>query len=383
VNPWPSRHSDGPDHLAADPARVESPPDVEEPGRIAQLVAAHRRRRGLRQCELATAIGWSERSVRRLERGEIEWIRAIERGAAPGVEELRVLRALATELAFDLESLLRPTDVIAPRALSGPPVVPEVVVSPQSEPSPSPVAVVASARSSPAFAVRPHRRTQQAHNLRLASVGVSAAAVLCTAGVASAMTGVLILRTVGAPHITARVTTTPSPARPHHAVLPPSPTVVIPETPRSAAPAPPAPPPVLSAVLPPPSAPAAPAPARLAAATVIAPAARPQRPAGPVATLSATLVDFGAVRAGSSVSRTVTLTNTGSSPLHIGLPMVLMGTDLDTTTDCTGRTLAPGQHCSITETFAPGGPVKLNATVVLTDDTPQGREEFDVRGTSP
>jgi hypothetical protein len=64
--------------------------------------------------------------------------------------------------------------------------------------------------------------------------------------------------------------------------------------------------------------------------------------------------------------------------------MVLMATDLTTSTDCTGRTLAPGQHCSITETFAPGGgPTRLNAAVVLTDDTPQGREEFDVRGTSP
>jgi hypothetical protein len=102
-----------------------------------------------------------------------------------------------------------------------------------------------------------------------------------------------------------------------------------------------------------------------------------------MATLSATVVDFGVVRAGSTVSRTVTLTNTGARPLHIGLPMVLTGTDLNTTTDCTGRTLAPGQHCSITETFAPGGATRLNAAVVVTDDSPQGREEFDVRGISP
>ena len=383
MNPWPSRHSDERDHPAADAARVESPTGVEEPGRIARLVAAHRRRRGLSQCDLGTAIGWSERSVRRLERGEMEWVRAIERGAAPGVEELRILRALSAELAVDLESLLRPTDVIAPRALSSPPVVPDVVVSPEIGPSPATVAVVAPLRSPTTHAVRVRHRTERTHPLRLASVGVAGTAVLCTAGLASAMTGVLALPTVRAPHITARVTTTQSPVRQHHAVLAPSATVVIPEAPRSAAPAPPAPEPILSAVLPAPAAPAAPAAARLAATTVLPPAARAPRPAGPAATLSATLVDFGAVRADSTVSRTVTLTNTGTSPLRIGVPMVLMATDLDTTTDCTGRTLAPGQHCSIIETFQPGGPVKLNAAVFITDDTPQGREEFDVRGTSP
>ena len=382
MNVWPFRHSDECDHRATDAARVESPAGVEEPGRLARLVAVHRRRRGLSQCELGTAIGWSERSVRRLERGEMEWVRAIECGAAPGVEELSILRALANELAFDLESVLRPTDVIAPRALSSPPVVPDVVVSPEIRPRPTTVAVVAPLRSPTAHAVRVRHRTERTHPLRLALVGVAGATVLCTAGVASAMTGVLALPTVRAPHITARVTTTQSPVRQHHALLPPSTTVVIPDTPRGAAPAPPAPEPVLSAVLPGPAAPA-PAAARLAATMVIAPAARVPRPVGPAATLSATLVDFGAVRAGSTVSRTITLTNTGTSLLHIGVPMVLMATDLDTTTDCTGRTLAPGQHCSITETFQPGGPVKLNAAVFITDDTPQGREELDVRGTSP
>ncbi|MGH9120574.1 MAG: choice-of-anchor D domain-containing protein, partial [Acidimicrobiales bacterium] len=103
----------------------------------------------------------------------------------------------------------------------------------------------------------------------------------------------------------------------------------------------------------------------------------------PIATLSATSIDFGAVRAGATVSRTVTLTNTGSTPLHLGVPIVFMETDLTTATDCTWRTLAPGQHCSITETFQPGGgPVRLHATVFLTDDAPSGREEIDVRGTS-
>jgi len=219
----------------------------------------------------------------------------------------------------------------------------------------------------------------------VASLGIAGTAVLCTAGLAAAaMTGVAVLHRVRAPQVTARVATTATPVPRHLAALRPRATAIAPISPAIPAPDVPAPTPAaVAAILPSPAAPAAPPPARLAVMRPVAPAAYAQRPVGPVATLSATLVDFGSVAAGSTVSRRVTLTNAGTTPLHVGLPMVLMATDLDLVTDCTGRTLVPGQHCSITVTFSPGGPTRLNAAVWLTDDTPQGREEFDVRGTSP
>jgi len=414
---WPFRSSDEPDLRAGAEIPVEAPTELEDPGRIARLVSAHRRRCGLSQSQLGIAINWSERSVRRLERGEIEWIRAIEGGAQPDAEELRALRALAVALALAVDQLVRPEDVIAPDAVSRSAAVSVRAVETPSEPIPEPVLVPACpevpsrsrwsahglsigaqalSERAPAASpgggrtVRPHRHRWCRPTLRVASLGVAGTAVLCTAGLAAAaVTGVVVLHTVRAPQITARMTATATPIPRHPAALPRRTTVVIPAFPAGPAPAPPPPPPssaALPAVVsapPLPAAPVAPAPARLAVTRMVAPAVHPQRPAGPAATLSTTLVDFGTVAPERTVSRTVTLTNTGTTPVHLGLPMVLMGTDLETTTDCTGRTLAPGQHCSITLTFAPGGPTRLNAAVWLTDDTPQGREEFDVRGTSP
>jgi Protein kinase domain/Abnormal spindle-like microcephaly-assoc'd, ASPM-SPD-2-Hydin len=158
------------------------------------------------------------------------------------------------------------------------------------------------------------------------------------------------------------------------------------------APSPTAPPPAATAQVAAPPALPVPPPAAPAATTTAAVHARvapravvPMQagPAGePVATLSTDLVDFGTVPVGSSVSRTVTLVNTGARDLHTGYLAVFWAVDVTTVTDCNQRTLAPGAHCSFTMTFHPSRPETLSALsgAAVSDDTPSGREQAGIRG---
>jgi hypothetical protein len=94
---------------------------------------------------------------------------------------------------------------------------------------------------------------------------------------------------------------------------------------------------------------------------------------GPVASLSTSAVDFGWVPVGSSASRTVTLTNTGDSPLHVSRATLLMTADIPAPQDsCTGRVLAPGQGCAVTLTYAPhrSGMLAPSAQLGFVDDAP-------------
>jgi HYDIN/CFA65/VesB-like, Ig-like domain len=94
---------------------------------------------------------------------------------------------------------------------------------------------------------------------------------------------------------------------------------------------------------------------------------------GPIASLSTSAVDFGWVPVGSSASRTVTLTNTGDSPLHVSRTTLLMTADISASQDgCTGRTLAPGQRCAMTLTYAPrrSGMLAPSAQLGFVDDGP-------------
>jgi hypothetical protein len=94
---------------------------------------------------------------------------------------------------------------------------------------------------------------------------------------------------------------------------------------------------------------------------------------GPVASLSTSAVDFGWVLVGSSASRTVTLANTGDSPLHVSRTTLLMTADISASQDsCAGRTLAPGQQCAVTLTYAPhrSGMLAPSAQLGFVDDGP-------------
>jgi hypothetical protein len=94
---------------------------------------------------------------------------------------------------------------------------------------------------------------------------------------------------------------------------------------------------------------------------------------GPIASLSTSAVDFGWVPVGSSASRTVTLTNTGDRPLHVSRTTLLMTADISASQDgCTGRTLAPGQRCAMTLTYAPhsSGMLAPSAQLGFVDDGP-------------
>jgi hypothetical protein len=75
---------------------------------------------------------------------------------------------------------------------------------------------------------------------------------------------------------------------------------------------------------------------------------------GPIATLSTTSIDFGWVAVGSSVSRTVTLANTGNGPLHVQDLWIVWADEVSVSQNsCENRVLAPGQGCSFTLTYRP------------------------------
>ena len=382
MKPWPGPDETPKDSAAAGAGRtaVASPLD---PGWIAQQVISHRRRRGMAQVDLAVAAEWSERSIQRLEKGQLHWVRAIEGGVPATRRQLAHLGRLGEALGVDLTQ--EPQSRPMPAA--------SAVNARRPVPAESAMAVLAAAAgvaepaiSRPSPPPPPGGRPWWRRTLRLGVLAAAGGALVTGGGLVYATRAVTIsFRSAPRPQVTTPITAT-RPAHPHglqaaappwHPVAPAAPPL------NSVALVPPAPaaPPIAAAA---PGMPAARPPvARLAALQVVTSTAPAPRPQGPQASLSTTLVDFGSVPAGSTASRTVTLTNTGTSPLHLGVPMVFMATDLDVATDCTNRTLAPGQHCTFTLTFSPGSGARLNTSVFINDDTPRGREQIDVRGTSP
>ena len=379
MNAWP-----GPDETAKESGAaatggtpIGSPVD---PGWIAGQVISRRRRCGMAQVDLAVAAEWSERSIQRLEKGQLRWVRAIEGGVPATRRQLAHLGRLGEALDVDLTQGPESRPTPAASAVSARRPVP-------AEPAMAALAAAAavgeSAISRPSSPPPPGGRPWWRRTLRLGVLAAAGGALVTGAGLVYATGAVTIsFRSAPRPQVTTPITATRQ-AHPHglQAGAPPGqPVAPAAPPPNSVALVPPAPA-VLPTVAPAPAMPAARQPvARLAALQVVtstAPAPRPQ------ASFSTTLVDFGSVPAGSRVSRTVTLTNTGTGPLHLGLPMVFMATDLDVATDCTNRTLAPGQHCTFTLTFSPGSGTRLNASVFINDDTPRGREQIDVRGSSP
>jgi transcriptional regulator with XRE-family HTH domain len=379
---------------------VEATTAVSDPGPVGRRVVACRRRLGLSQTNLALAIGWTDRNVRRLERGELPWVRAIEEGVQPTAQELRKLRTLAQQLHIELDDLLRPADAVPTAALL--PLHQEAAPREQDASAEDPWMVrgreirwLNPARPDPAelgalptasFPGSCSRARPALWSARGRVVGAVLAGVLPSilarttrpslAGAASAAAVVGGAAVIGTGHL---LTPSPSPAS---RAIPPASSI----TARHAAPAPAAAddrttlPPTTSTPPPSPS-PVAPAitaaipdPVPLAAPRVQTAAVRVIRHlVGPVASLSTSAVDFGWVPVGSSASRTVTLANTGDSPLHVSRTTLLMTADISASQDsCAGRTLTPGQQCTVTLTYAPhrSGMLAPSAQLGFVDDGP-------------
>ena len=88
----------------------------------------------------------------------------------------------------------------------------------------------------------------------------------------------------------------------------------------------------------------------------------------PRISVSPTPVDFALVKIGTTVSETITLTNTGTANLVLDT-LALGGTDvLDfalSQDDCSTQVLLPAMSCSVTTTFVPATPGSKNATLTI------------------
>ncbi|MEA2617510.1 MAG: Abnormal spindle-like microcephaly-assocd, ASPM-SPD-2-Hydin [Chloroflexota bacterium] len=333
VNLWPFRPPD------AEPVMLqpEATGVAAGTGSLAPRVVSARRRQGRTQTELALAIGWSERNLRRLEKGELPWVRAIENGTHhPTARERTQLRALARELRTDLDDLLPSADVV-----------------------PAPPRLRVAGEASPAGV----RRPMLARTRRPRHAGTASAAVVGTAAVLGA--GHLL---TGAPPPSSDRFATPLTARTiAPAATPPGRATAAPAAPASPSAAAQSPDPAAGSGTAAGAAGAAVADPQLVAVDVSHP------PVGPIASLSASTVDFGWVAVGSTAPRTVTLTNVGNGPLHVSRTTLLGSSEVSATDDsCAGRTLAPHQQCSVTLVYAPhqSGMLAPFAQLGFADDAP-------------
>jgi hypothetical protein len=95
--------------------------------------------------------------------------------------------------------------------------------------------------------------------------------------------------------------------------------------------------------------------------------------AAPAATVSPTSLTFADQLVGStSEGRSVTVTNSGTAPLHVGTPTVggAEGGDYAATSDC--GAVAVGQSCTVTVTFRPGATGNRSGTLTVPSDDPAG-----------
>jgi hypothetical protein len=92
---------------------------------------------------------------------------------------------------------------------------------------------------------------------------------------------------------------------------------------------------------------------------------------GPVAIASPTMIDFGTLYLGSVVTRTVSVTNTGTGAMTISNPRIAIvgggnSKEFISLNRCP-RSLAPGKSCTMTVTFV-AGPFYTQQTATLTID---------------
>jgi len=119
--------------------------------------------------------------------------------------------------------------------------------------------------------------------------------------------------------------------------------------------------------------------------------------AAPSLTISQGSINFGAIALGaSSVAQVVTLQNTGTGPMELGVQFQpeFQGqplSDFPESTTC-GSSLAAGASCTITVTFAPGPPSPLctpqsgctptqrSANILIANNAPQGTKTIALQG---
>jgi hypothetical protein len=104
----------------------------------------------------------------------------------------------------------------------------------------------------------------------------------------------------------------------------------------------------------------------------------------PVASFSPTSLSFGTQTEGTSVTKTVTLTNKGATTLSI-TGMTVTGTGaaeftLTPTSTC-GSSLTAGSSCTISVTFKPAAKVSYAATLHVTDNAQSGTQTVPLSGT--
>jgi hypothetical protein len=104
----------------------------------------------------------------------------------------------------------------------------------------------------------------------------------------------------------------------------------------------------------------------------------------PVASFSPSSLSFGTQTAGTSVTKTVTLTNPGATTLSI-TGMTVTGTGaaeftLTPTSTC-GSSLTAGGNCTISVTFKPVAKVSYSATLNVTDNARSGTQTVPLSGT--
>ena len=107
------------------------------------------------------------------------------------------------------------------------------------------------------------------------------------------------------------------------------------------------------------------------------------KPAGPVASLSATSLTFaGQAVATTSAKQTITLTNSGNAALSI-TSVALSGanaSDFTKTNNC-GSSLAVAANCAIGVTFKPAAAGARTAAITLTDNATGGTQSVSLNGT--
>ena len=101
-------------------------------------------------------------------------------------------------------------------------------------------------------------------------------------------------------------------------------------------------------------------------------------PAG--AAISPTSLAFGTHRPGSSTTKTITVTSTGSSPLVVG-SVSRTGAGYSVTGNaCTGKTLPTGGSCAIKVTFKPTAATSYAGTVKVSDNAPSSPQTVQLTG---
>jgi hypothetical protein len=105
----------------------------------------------------------------------------------------------------------------------------------------------------------------------------------------------------------------------------------------------------------------------------------------PLAWLSATGLNFGTVKKGQSSAKSLTLTNTGATPLTIA-SIAVAGTDLNDFAEGNNCPLSPaslaaGANCVINVTFTPTTTGSRSGSLVITDNARTSPQQILLSGT--